>query len=61
MLYTYTYIYTYINTSDFYMRPLQYVYGETALHGAARRGHSQVVKVLVDQGADMETRDTTVS
>ena len=42
------------------MRPLQYVSGQTALHYAARRGHSQVVKVLVDQGADMETRDTTL-
>jgi uncharacterized protein len=32
--------------------------GETALHGAASRGYPQVVKLLVDRGANTAARTT---
>ena len=32
--------------------------GNTALHYAAMKGHSEVVKLLVDKGADVMSEDT---
>jgi len=32
-------------------------YGETALHGASGRGHLAIVKVLLDAGANIDSRD----
>ena len=32
-------------------------FGATPLHGAARKGHGEVVKVLVELGADTQARE----
>lgn len=32
-------------------------YGNTALHNAVRKGHTKVVKLLLDNGADLKIRN----
>ncbi len=36
----------------------QYRYGTTALHYAAQKGHLEVVRILVDHGADVDAKET---
>lgn len=38
-------------------KDVQYEYNQTPLHAAARNGHTEVVRLLVDAGADVTTRD----